>query len=397
MFDLYRLFFLLLATLALAPQSPLLGDRGSSREQMTPFAQSIYAGTVFGEDVVRRELRTPERLFSPAPQPLPEPYTPRWRLGVGVPEMTPLGFDWPVARPGWFHNWTFGIIDEGLPAGPEEVRLTLAGDEAALGMEYLPLLRTLNGQLYFSAEEIGLVARAYPGRTWLVGNEPDVEAQDWATPAEYATAYHAAYHAIKRADPTAQVAAGGLSQVTPLRLRYLDAVWAAYEARYGEPMPVDVWTMHAFILREEVGEWGVGVPPGLDPSITTGLLWGVEDHADLDEVARQIWRMRQWMADHDQQNKPLWVTEYGILLPTEMGFTPSVVSEFMLGSFELFEGLRDPLLGYAADQDRLVQRWMWFSTNFPELPAGNLFDDTGQPTPVMDAMTDYLSQLHAEK
>ncbi|MEZ4715566.1 MAG: hypothetical protein R2851_05670 [Caldilineaceae bacterium] len=48
-----------------------------------------------------------------------------------------------------------------------------------------------------------------PGRTWIVGNEPDVAWQDNTTAADYACAYHDAYHAIKAGDPTAQVAISG--------------------------------------------------------------------------------------------------------------------------------------------------------------------------------------------
>jgi hypothetical protein len=335
----------------------------------------------------------PKRLYAPDPLAPPEPYSLRWRMGAGVAEMTPLAFDWPPDRPGWFLNWTLGIIGpEGIPQRIEEVRLRPRPAEAVLGMEYVPVVRVKFGRFRFSEETIIQVAAANPGRTLIIGNEPDVEAQDWATPEQYAAAYHAAYSAITTADPTAKIAAASLSQITPLRLRYLDAVWRAYQAQFGEEMPVDLWTMHAFVLREEAGNWGVGVPPGLDPSINSGLLWEVEDHADLANVEQQVRRMRAWMAAHGQTDKPLWVTEYGLLLPAELGFTPEVAADFMRGSFDLFRTLRDEETGYAADDHRLVQRWIWFSTNFPEHPAGNLFDDTGQPTLLMQTMADYLAE-----
>ena len=98
--------------------------------------------------------------------------------------------------------------------------------------------------------QVAAAGSRQPGRAWLIGNEPDIVHQDWATPAAYAAAYHTLYTAIKAADPSAQVVAGNLSQITPLRLRYLDAVLAAYAAAYGAPMPVDVWGMHAFVLPE---------------------------------------------------------------------------------------------------------------------------------------------------
>ena len=28
-------------------------------------------------------------------------------------------------------------------------------------------------------------------------------------------------------------------------------------------MPVDVWNVHNFVLREERGSWGVDIPPGI--------------------------------------------------------------------------------------------------------------------------------------
>ncbi|MDQ3249860.1 MAG: glycoside hydrolase family protein, partial [Chloroflexota bacterium] len=203
-------------------------------------------------------------------------------------------------------------------------------------------------------------------------------------------AYHAAYTAIKRADPTAQVAIGGLSQVTPLRLAYLERIWTLYAETYGEPMPVDVWNMHAFVLREERDNWGVGMPPGFT-SERQGMLWAVEDHSDLRLVEGQVRLLRRWMAQHGQQQKPLWITEYGILMPESYGFSPEVVQSFMLGSFALFDSLRDSQLGYAADENRLVQRWVWFSTRYDPYPAGNLFNVSGRPKPLLRALSDYLA------
>jgi hypothetical protein len=101
--------------------------------------------------------------------------------------------------------------------------------------------------------------------------------------------------------------------------------------------------------------------------------------------------MRQWMADHGQRDKPLWITEYGILMPKEYGFDAQRVTRYMLGSFDLFLNLRDAELGYGADDNRLVQRWNWYSARDSRYSAGNLFDDYGRVTPVGQAMFDYLA------
>ena len=78
------------------------------------------------------------------------------------------------------------------------------------------------------------------------------------------------------------------------------------------------------------------------------------------------------MAQHGQQNKPLIVTEYGVLMPSEYGFPPAQVEQFMIDTFEYFRMAADPALGYAADGYRLVQRWCWFSLSDERYPTGNL-------------------------
>jgi hypothetical protein len=100
--------------------------------------------------------------------------------------------------------------------------------------------------------------------------------------------------------------------------------------------------------------------------------------------------MRRWLAEHGQQEKPLWISEYGILMPADYGFPPAGVADFMTASFDLFRALRDPATGYAADDQRLVQRWNWYSARDSRFAAGNLFDDFGEPTLVGEAMSDYI-------
>ncbi|MEZ4609792.1 MAG: hypothetical protein R2838_06015 [Caldilineaceae bacterium] len=51
------------------------------------------------------------------------------------------------------------------------------------------------------------------------------------------------------------MAIGAVSQVTPLRLTYLNRIWESYRNKYGAPMPVDIWTMHAYVLARN---WATG-------------------------------------------------------------------------------------------------------------------------------------------
>ncbi len=319
---------------------------------------------------------------------LPAPYSLRWRAGANVPDVSPLYFDWPTERPGWYLNWNVNMDERPGPLGLWST-IDMQLPDARLGMEFTPMVRMRNGRLHPPAAVLRELAARNPGLTWLIGNEPDVKWQDNTSPEVYAIGYHRAYEAIKAGDPTAQVAIAGISQVTPLRLKYLDRVWDFYRSFYAEDMPVDIWNMHAFMLREERGAWGVNIPPGFAIE-QRGQLWNVEDHDNLSLVEQQVRAMRRWMADHGQRAKPLWITEYGILMPEEYGFDAERVTRFMLGSFDLFLNLRDAELGYPDDDDRLVQRWNWYSARDSRYSAGNLFDNYGQVTAVGQAMFDYL-------
>lgn len=249
---------------------------------------------------------------------------------------------------------------------------------------------------------IKMAAKRNPGAVWLIGNEMDrVDwsggRQDEMTPELYAKAYRDMYLLIKGVDPTARLAIGGMIQFTPLREEYLNKVWEQYKKDWpGYTMPVDVWNIHNFIGSEfcEVKEvngrdervcYGMAVPPGA--SSQSGAYVGKDNkHTDKALFDAQIVAMRRWMKEHGQMNKPLLVTEYGVLYPSLCedkyypdakakaaciklwesagGYVnyedPKVVQDFMLWTFEYFMNKKDETLS-GVDGGRLVQRWAWFS------------------------------------
>ncbi len=187
------------------------------------------------------------------------------------------------------------------------------------------------------------------------------------------------------------MAIGGVSQPTPLRLVYLDAILAAYRQQFGAEMPVDVWNTHNFILQEKRGSWGVDIPPGLPDE--QGMLYEVDDGDNLEIFRQQIVDFRQWMAQRGYQDTPLVVSEYGILMPEDYGFPPDRVAAFMTSTFDFFLTATDATLGYPADDYRLVQLWCWYSLDdaADHYPTGNLFDpQTGAMTAVGEAWGVYV-------
>ena len=104
------------------------------------------------------------------------------------------------------------------------------------------------------------------------------------------------------------------------------------------------------------------------------------------------------MAEHGQRNKPLIVSEYGILMPADYGFGPERVQQFLDGTYEFMLNATDETLGYPADQNRLVQRWAWYSLSDDRYPTGNLIDyKTGTLTRLGKAHQEYVSNLTLKK
>jgi len=241
--------------------------------------------------------------------------------------------------------------------------------------------------------------RANSGATWLIGNEPDRRKwQDSMEPHVYAQAYRELYYLIKGADPEAQVSAGGIVQATPLRLQYLDMILDSYESHYGEPMPVDVWNIHTYILRERSCDcypedcWGAEVPPGIDEC--EGMLYEIDDNDNLDIFKQQIGWFRQWMSNNGYQDRPLILTELGVLMPPDYGFPPERVNTFMDGSFDYLTAVTSTL-GYPADGYRLVQRWAWYSLTDDNF-NGWLFDPSSKTRTVFgDHFAAYTAALDA--
>lgn len=300
-----------------------------------------------------------------ADRPEGVPFGERQRYGfVATTANWPQSFDVARLRAGWYVDTTYPTCG----FSPE-------------GMDRALLLRTPSGYTV-DPGVLGPLVDNHPGTLWLVGNEPDCINQDDLEPGEYAQIYHEVRSFIKDRDPTSLISPGGIVQPTPLRLQWLDGVLDAYRTEYGEDMPVDVWNIHNAILNEERGKWGADIPPGIDAE--AGVIRDPQDNDNMDIFADQIWAFRQWMADNGYRDRPLIVTEYGILMPEIWyGFDAERVNAFMSATFDFFQTTTDGDLGYTPDDDRLVQRWAWFSLdvppfdpspNAPEGFNGNLFD-----------------------
>lgn len=163
-----------------------------------------------------------------------------------------------------------------FPAGSYLNWLAIPDATHPNGMHYYPTVRTRPYGYSPSGAELEEAVRANPGMTWFIGNEADTIWQDFLQPERYADMYHEITGIISQIDPSARFASTSLATVSDLRLEWLDRAWAAYRARYGVDMPVDVWTIHTYVVNEMVNEWGAEIPPGIDHAIAYHGDWTEE-------------------------------------------------------------------------------------------------------------------------
>lgn len=375
------------ATAVPEPETSVVPTKTTAIVQTTPQAQS-------SPTMPAQETSTPVATEDPQPDDA---------VGLFTTTPTPAEFscspDFCMPRIG-----TSGRIEvisaayeAGLPVG-NYLNWRLEVDPLPVGSaEFWQMIRVSEDGIRQDWEEIALVVEANPGSIWIIGNEPDILWQDNTTAERYAERYHDAYQFIRERDPTAQIAVAGVGQPTPLRLAYLDTVLETYEQRYGQPMPVDIWTIHNFILREERDSWGVGIPPGMVQEsglpVDEGVLYEITDHNDLEIFRQNLVNFRQWMADRGYRDRPLAVTEFGILMPVDFGFPPPVVAEFMTGALDFLMQASDESIGYPADGNRLIQWAFWYSVFDPaEFPTGNLYDpETEELTVLGETYVEYIN------
>ncbi|MCX6035361.1 MAG: hypothetical protein NTV38_10360, partial [Chloroflexi bacterium] len=241
--------------------------------------------------------------------------TPLWRFGVAQVRRGLTNYDsFGIAsmRFGWYVDYNV-IANPSTPYGIEYVQTVrikqdkLAVDGSTTNCRVGPYYVTPYAYTVWpSISQIISIAASHPGMTWLIGNEMDrvdyensdggCGRQDEMLPELYAQAYHDLYSAIKGADPTAQMAIGGMVGFTDLRRQYLDRVWAEYSRLanlYGwtyQTMPVDIWNIHSYVLQELKGSWGAGIPAGF--SETSGVLYTILDNKDFSKAWEQIVSLR---------------------------------------------------------------------------------------------------------
>ncbi len=184
------------------------------------------------------------------------------------------------------------------------------------------------------------------GEWWQFGNEPNDPNQDAVSPSEYARRYHDFYFALKRADPTALIVSAGIADAD---WGWAEAFREAYRTQFGRYPRVDGWNIHNY------------------------LLGGCASALDVSAFQKRILAFRRWMEHIGDVDKPLFLTEYGILygngccgchlIPPEAG------TEYMRATTRWLM------------ESGTVQAWAWFAVQSGGRFNGDLVSPDGELTP----------------
>ncbi len=306
----------------------------------------------------------------------------------GINVVKPLtGFDLSTLGVGNYMDWWLENRDSTVPAGIDYYRVLSAND-----LDYPTFTKKLP-----------TLVTKYPGSTWIIGNEPDSEVtyQDHLSAETYAQRFFEFASVIRQKDPTAKIGFGQIMMPTPIRIHYLTlAMNRLAELAGGMAQAhalIDIYTIHAYIMNEtelygpdgSSISWGAGLPIGYDPtswpapeSIRTDLGETYKTY-DINIFKSRLMSLRQWIVDQGEQKKPLWITEFGVLFPSVGNpyfyASDADTANFMAQTYDFMLGYKDPQLGLATDDNRLVQKWTWFSLNLTRTTyGGSLFDPSTQ-------------------
>ncbi len=196
--------------------------------------------------------------------------------------------------------------------------------------------------------------RRNPGRWWIVGNEPNDPYQDNLSPQAYAAFYRRFERLAQRLDPTARLMTAGIANAD---WQWAQAFRVAYRQAYGRYPRVDAWNVHNYILEP--------------------------DRSQLDQEAfrARLIAFRAWMDRVGEGDKPLVLSEFGVLMGLERHDTRYEPPEAIAAHIgETVAWL------YGTDY---VQAWAWFANDTSGLFNGDLYAGE-QLTPYGEAYRDAI-------
>lgn len=287
---------------------------------------------------------TPTSTPTPTPFPTPGPYG--WKGISDTWEADAIGIDaapanqfWGLA-PQWWYDWGYRVRDTAAQAATSPAS-TLAILEAGLkDIGYVPMLYCMSdaSPAFLTPQDAAGLARKYPGRVWLLFNEPDnrgecggsikdpngnplvpaspwiPDPQGWTPLGQFLGRQYVLYYdAIKATDPSARLFAFNALQLPLPTLANLYwpngvALWNAFLQELDrQGRPLDGIAIHVYPKNPSTSHGGCS---------NTYL-----DYGCVQEALTNAYEFFQGTDGTPSQNlyatltrgKPIWITEIGTL------------------------------------------------------------------------------------
>jgi hypothetical protein len=208
-------------------------------------------------------------------------------------------------------------------------------------------------------KDIPAAMRASAPAWWSLGNEPNDPYQDNVSAEEYAELYRT-FEGWAAPSRGVQLVSAGIANAD---WEWAEAFREAYRARYGRYPRIDSWNIHDYILE-----------PEFDPY-------------DVAEFQRRILDFRRWMESIGDGDKPLFLTEFGVLYGDGCCGRPVDPSE------KIHTFMKRTVRWLIESQ--AVDYWAWYSIR-SELFNGDLMDAQGNLTELgltyRELVQDWLQQ-----
>jgi hypothetical protein len=206
--------------------------------------------------------------------------------------------------------------------------------------------------------------RASAPAWWSLGNEPNDPNQDNVSVEEYAELYRE-FESWASQSPGVHIASAGIANAD---WQWAEAFREAFRVKYGRYPRIDAWNIHNYVLE-----------PEFDPY-------------DVTEFQQRILAFRHWMESIGDGDKPLFLTEFGVLYgdgccgrPVD---PPDRLQAFMSQSINWMI------------ESQAIDCWAWFSSRC-ELFNGDLMTADGQLTELGIAyrglIRDWMRQSASER
>lgn len=255
----------------------------------------------------------------------PKPSPNYWR-GAGAPKQSG-GTEMltNLNNVSWFFNWS--------PSGPWE------------DSRYVPLVFSENIDSQAELDQLANQASQYPGRTWLVFNEPDITDQDNLSPTQGAQLYQQLYDTVKGADATAKLFCCGTA--------FSNTAWLE-EFRQNLTRPVDGIHFHGYPCSRSVSQECIGGPN----------YYSFNERFNMTLMKQKLNSFYSYLQSKTEfAGKPVWLSEIGVLSIAAYDSQTKVRDKVM-----------NPLLNYLQKGGgwQKFARVAWFSTRYALYDASNL-------------------------